>query len=175
MVAAIEPALMSAEAVRSRRLRPALVAAYDLFLRALSLSHVPGREGTGEAVRLLSLAATADPLYAPSHALLAQCHAVRPSQGWCDDIEGEQRAGARLAHAAVERDRDDPWVLSMAGYALGNCSREYETAAAWLDHSLALRPPSGFWRRPWPASAARRTPARRSGGSWNSGRGSGCG
>jgi adenylate cyclase len=143
VVAAIEPALMSAEAERSRRLRPASMAAYDLFLRALSLSHGAGREGTKGAMRLLSLATTtADPDYAPSYALLAQCHAVRLSQGWCDDVEGERREGARLAHAAVERGRDDPSVLSMAGYALGNCSREYETASAWLNRSLALNPNS---------------------------------
>lgn len=30
----------------------------------------------------------------------------------------------------------------MAGFALRNCSREYETAAAWLDRSLAMNPNS---------------------------------
>lgn len=94
VVAAIEPALMSAEAERSRRLRPASLAAYDLFLRALSLSHTSGREGTAEAVRLLQLATTtADPSYAPSYALLAQCYGVRLGQGWCDDRRRRAAAG----------------------------------------------------------------------------------
>ena len=142
VVGAIEPRLRVAEMERAKRKRPESLNAYDRFLRALSQFYLASRDGMAATLRLLDETIRLDPDYGPPYALAAQCHVYYITQGWTDDRARDQAEGERLAHAALERDRDDPTVLWMAGHALGFLTRDYETALALLDRSLALNPNS---------------------------------
>ena len=142
VVGAIEPRLRVAEMERAKRKRPESLNAYDRFLRALSQFYLASRDGMAATLRLLEETIRLDPDYGPPYALAAQCHVYYITQGWTDDRARDQAEGERLAHAALERDRDDPTVLWMAGHALGFLTRDYETALALLDRSLALNPNS---------------------------------
>ncbi len=142
VVGAIEPRLRVAEMERARRKRPESLTAYDRFLRALSQFYLASRDGMAATLRLLEETIRLDPDYGPPYALGAQCYVYYITQGWTDDRERDQAEGERWAHAALERDRDDPTVLWMAGHALGFLTRDYETALALLDRSLALNPNS---------------------------------
>jgi adenylate cyclase len=142
VVGAIEPRLRVAEMERARRKRPESLTAYDRFLRALSQFYLASRDGMAATLRLLEETIRLDPDYGPPYALGAQCYVYYITQGWTDDREWDRAEGERWAHAALERDRDDPTVLWMAGHALGFLTRDYETALALLDRSLALNPNS---------------------------------
>jgi adenylate cyclase len=142
VVGAIEPRLRVAEMERAKRKRPESLTAYDRFLRALSQFYLASRDGMAATLRLLEETIRLDPDYGPPYALGAQCHVYYITQGWTDDRQRDQAEGERLAHAALERDRDDPTVLWMAGHALGFLTHDYETALALLDRSLALNPNS---------------------------------
>jgi adenylate cyclase len=142
VVGAIEPRLRVAEMERARRKRPESLTAYDRFLRALSQFYLASRDGMAATLRLLEETIRLDPDYGPPYALAAQCHVYYITQGWTDDRAQDQAEGERLAHAALEHDRDDPTVLWMAGHALGFLTQDYETALALLDRSLALNPNS---------------------------------
>ena len=142
VVGAIEPRLRVAEMERAKRKRPESLNAYDRFLRALSQFYLASRDGMAATLRLLEETIRLDPDYGPPYALAAQCHVYYITQGWTDDRARDQAEGERLAHAALERDREDPTVLWMAGHALGFLTRDYETALALLDRSLALNPNS---------------------------------
>jgi adenylate cyclase len=142
VVGAIEPRLRVAEMERARRKRPDSLTAYDRFLRALSQFYLASRDGTAATLRLIEETIRLDPDYGLPYALAAQCHVYYITQGWTDDRERDRAEGERLAHAALERERDDPTVLWMAGHALGFLTHDYDTALALLDRSLALNPNS---------------------------------
>jgi adenylate cyclase len=143
VVAAIEPQLRFAEIERSKSKRPENLTAHDRFLRALSQFYLASREGMAATLRLLEETIKLDPDYGPPYALAAQCYVYYITQGWTDDPTRDRTEGARLARAAVERDRDEPTLLWMAGHALaflGN--HDHEAALALLDRSIALNPNS---------------------------------
>ena len=142
VVGAIEPRLRVAEMERAKRKRPESLNAYDRYLRALSQFYLASRDGMAATLRLLDETIRLDPDYGPPYALAAQCYVYYITQGWTDDRARDQAEGERLAHAALECDRDDPTVLWMAGHALGFLTHDYETALALLDRSLALNPNS---------------------------------
>lgn len=80
VVAAIEPNLRDAEIKRSQRKRPRNLTAFDYFLRGMGQFATETAQGVNETLRLLSLAMSSDPSYAPPYALAAMCRAI----GWCN-------------------------------------------------------------------------------------------
>ena len=142
VAAAIEPRLQRAEIERARRKHPDNLGAYDRYLRALANFYLAGRDDLARTLSYLKETIRLYPDYAPAYALAAGCCVHRVNEGWAEDDEHDRAEGARLARAAVERDRDDPTVLWMAGHALGYLAQEWETAVALLDRSLALNPNS---------------------------------
>ncbi len=128
VVGAIEPRLRVAEIERATRKRPDSLTAYDRFLRALSQFYLASRDGMAATLRLIEETIRLDPTMALPTPLGAQCHVYYMTQGWTDDLERDRAEGERLAHAALERDRDDPTVLWMAGHTLGFLTHDYETA-----------------------------------------------
>ena len=142
VVAAIEPRLRLAEMERAKRKRPDNLNAYDRYLRALAQFYLGTRDAMAATLRLLEETIRLDPDYAPPLALAAECYVYYMTQGWTDDRDRDCAEAERLARAALERDRDEPTVLWMAGHALGFLTQNYETALALLDRSLALNPNS---------------------------------
>jgi TolB-like protein len=101
VVAAIEPKLQLAEIERLKHKSASMVDAYDLLLRAMQCEFGFGMDSHGAALRYLDHALAIDPSYAPAMALAAHCYAVRRTQGWMKDQEGEAREGLRLASRAA--------------------------------------------------------------------------
>jgi adenylate cyclase len=142
VVTAIEPRLRFAEMERARRKRPENLNAYDRYLRALAQFYLGTRDAMAATLRLLDETIRLDPEYAPPYALAAECYVYYITQGWTDNRQQDRTEAERLARAALERDRDDPTVLWMAGHALAFLARDYEAALALLDRSLVLNPNS---------------------------------
>ncbi len=151
VAAAIEPRLQLAEIERARRKRPENLSAYDRYLRALSHFYLSGRDELATTLRYLEETIRLDPDYAPPYALAAACYVHWIVEVWTDDPERDRAEGVRLARAAVERDRDDPTVLWMAGHALGYLAHDWDASIALLDRSLALNPnsASGYCFSAW--------------------------
>jgi adenylate cyclase len=99
------------------------------------------------------MAMSSDPSYAPPYALAAECLIYRLAQAWSGDRARDAAEAARLAHAAIERERDDPTVLALAGHAIGFTTSDYRTSLALIERSLAINPNSaialqlGGWAR----------------------------
>jgi tetratricopeptide (TPR) repeat protein len=119
-----------------------MVDAYDLLLRALQCEFEFGMDSHGAALRYLDHALAIDPSYAPAMALAAHCYAVRRTQGWMKDQEGEAREGLRLASRAVELTKEDANVLWMAGYAALRLQMDLPRARELVQHSLDLINPN---------------------------------
>lgn len=73
VVSAIAPKITEAEMERTRRKPAGSLDGYDLYLRALALSHQFAPESLGEAVAVLRKAMEIDPSYAPAAALSLFC------------------------------------------------------------------------------------------------------
>jgi adenylate cyclase len=139
---AVEPNLRKAEVERARRKRPDNLDAYDLFLRALPFAATAMPEDADKALHLLEEAIRLEPDYAAVHGFIAWCHEQRYLRG---GLHTETREAARRhAHAAIETGGDDAMALAMGGFVVGVLERDYQTALAALDCSLALSPSSAL-------------------------------
>ncbi len=142
VVGAIEPRLRDAELARTKRQRPGNPTAYDYFLRGLAKFYLETREGTQETLRFLAQAMASDPSFASPYALAAECLVYRLDHTWSEDRKEDGREAERLARTALALDRDDPTVLTFAGHVLAYAARDYPTAVALIERSMALNPNS---------------------------------
>ncbi len=142
VAAAVEPQLRRAEIERAQRKRPDDLTTYDQYLRALAYFWDGGREEVEQALALAYRLMAAEPGYALPYALAAQLLRYRIVQGWASDVAADRVQGARLAHAALERDREDPDVLWMAGHAIAGFTDDRATGLACLDKAIRLNPNS---------------------------------
>ncbi len=160
VVNAMEPHLRDAEIKRRHRKRPTNLSAYDYYLRGMAQFAAETAEGTAEALRLLSQANANDPNFAPPYAVASWCVVYRIFQNWTDDPARDVREAARLAGAAIERDRDDPAVLALAAHALSFATLDHRTALALIERSLTINPNSAVglhaagWVRTYVGDAA---------------------
>ncbi|MGH9560646.1 MAG: tetratricopeptide repeat protein, partial [Terracidiphilus sp.] len=139
--AKIAPALQSVEIERSLRKPPANLNAYDLYLRALPRFRTTF-EDNREAIRLLTKAIEADPLYGSAHGLAARCYQFQRLFGWVIASDPRLQEGVRLARLAAEIGRSDSEALWMAGIALAQLAGEMEHGLALIERSLSLNPNS---------------------------------
>ena len=140
VVGAIEPKLRLAEIERASRKPAEGLDVYDLYLRALALSHKLTPETNREAIRLLHQALEIDPSYAPAAGLAAYCYHDQKSQGWVAPTGPEVAEGVRLARRAIEAGMTDPDTLWMAGFAMAYLAAEHATAIAAISRALVLNP-----------------------------------
>ena len=160
VVNAIEPHIRDAEIKRTQRKRPANLTAYDYYLRGMSQFALETAEGATETLRLLSLAIRSDASFAPPYALAAWCRIYRIFQLWSTDPRRDVDEAAPLARAAIERDRDDPTVLALAGHVISFATLDHGTALALIERALAINPNSvvalqaGGWVRTCVGDAA---------------------
>ncbi|UCH40255.1 MAG: hypothetical protein JSU67_00685 [Gammaproteobacteria bacterium] len=139
---AIEPKLRSSEMELSRKKPTSNLNAYDLFLRALSITHSMTRDGNNEALRLTARAIKLDDRYASAMALAAWCYTLRVAQGWVESKEDEEQEALRLSRLAIEIENSIPETLWLAGYVLGFFGESPEEGLDHIDHALEINPNS---------------------------------
>jgi adenylate cyclase len=140
VVGAIEPKLRLAEIERASRKPPENLGVYDLYLRALALSHQFTPESLGEAVGMLRRALEIDPSYAPAAALSVYCFSWQISQLGIEFPEPQTGEVVRLAKRTIATAPDDTEVLWMLGWCLAYLAGENAAGATLIDRSLRLNP-----------------------------------
>src|ERR1019366_2108208 len=109
VISAIAPRITQAEIDRARRKPAGSLDAYDLYLRALALSHQFTPESLREAVSELRKAMEIDSSYAPAAALSLFCFSW-----WHSEARGERpqtHEAVHLAKRMMAQATDDPDVL----------------------------------------------------------------
>jgi adenylate cyclase len=151
VVGAIEPSLRKAEIERARRKRPDSLAAYDLFLRALTPLNKLRPEANAEALQLLEQAVAIDPGYAPALAYSAFGHEQRLLHGWSTAPETDAAAAVGLARRALAIDSGEAAAIAMAGFVLTLVGHDYDGGRQATERALALNPnsPTVCWMAGW--------------------------
>jgi adenylate cyclase len=138
VVGAIAPKITQAEIDRARRKPAGNLDCYDLYLRALALSHQFTPESLSEAVTLLNKAMAIDPSYAPAAALSLFCFSW-----WHSEVRGERPPtddAVALARRMMATPTDDPDVLWMVGWCLAYLTGETVAGTRLVERALALNP-----------------------------------
>jgi TolB-like protein/class 3 adenylate cyclase/Flp pilus assembly protein TadD len=138
VVAAIEPRLLEAEALRSQGRSPDDLGAWDMVMRANSLFWRLNREEIEAAVDLLRRAVDRYPEYAPAHSLLAFMLLVSGYVG-SRLTEQQLQQAAALGARAAELDDGDPAAHLALGFA-AFMQRRTGAAAAEFNRALSLNP-----------------------------------
>ena len=146
----IEPTLQAAEIRRSVERPTNDLTAYDLYLRALSLTFSWERNGITQARDSLDQAIERDPHYGRALVLAARCHHDLHVNGWTDDPDGSRRMGVDLARRAIGVAADDPEVLATAAYVLAYFREDIHAAVALVDRALEI---NQSFARGWQTSA----------------------
>ena len=140
VVGAIEPRLRHSEIERAARKPISSLDVYDLYLRALSQFHQLTAEGHREAIQLLRRALALDPESALAASLAGWIRTLQAVQGWVAHTNQEVVEDVRLARLAIERGKDNPDVLWMAGYTVLHLAGEHSIGSAAIDRALVLNP-----------------------------------
>ena len=148
----IEPALQAAETVRSASRPTADLTAYDLYLRAYTISMSSARQ-IPEALRLSEQAIARDPRYGPALAWAAHCSYRLLLDGRSEDREAERLKSAEFARRALEVAGDDPAVLVNAADVLAYFGEDIGAILALVERALALNP---NFARGWHVSSSLR-------------------
>jgi adenylate cyclase len=139
VVAAVEPHLYAEEGFRARGKQPESIDAWELVVRALSLTSKIDRPQNEEARNLLRRAIDIDAGYARAHALLSWALWWAAYCYWLPDRPaGYAQAGAH-AQQAVSLDANDPWARMTCGLSLSQAA-QHARALAELRASLQLNP-----------------------------------
>jgi TolB-like protein len=155
VIGAISPQLERAEIERAKRKPTESLQAYDYYLRALASLYRFTREENIEALKLTKIANGLDPEFAVSRALGAACYIQRKAFGWSTDAAQERVEAQRLARRAIELDKNDPTVLTMAGDTLAFVVGEVEEGVALISRAINLDPnlasarKAGGWAHLW--------------------------
>jgi adenylate cyclase len=110
----IEPALQTAETVRSANRPTSDLTAYDFYLRALAAFYPITKEGIVEALRLLEQAIAIDRHYGPALVWAANCHFRLVLDGWAEEPETSRRKAGDPARQALQAGGNDPGILASA-------------------------------------------------------------
>jgi adenylate cyclase len=138
VVAAIEPKLLEAEAIRSQNRSSKDVGAWDLVMHANSLLWRQTKAGTDAAITMLTSATERYPDYAPGYSMLAFALLFRAIPGGVSGSRDVKDAAA-LATRAIELDDNDPWAHLSLGYA-EFLMRRTEQAIEECKRALAINP-----------------------------------
>ena len=139
VVSAIEPKIFQAELDFAAR-RPNDLSAYDLALRAFPHFYSWTRDGSAEALRLLSRALEINPRYGLAAALAGSCHLLNVSQAWAADPNSETAEGMRLLRLALSIDGNNPDALSVLGRVTASLFGDFDTGREMVDRAVAFNP-----------------------------------
>ncbi len=151
VVGAIEPSLRMAEIERARRKRPDSLAAYDLYLRALTPLNEFRADANAEALELLQRAIEIDPGYAPALAYAAWCYEQRLLHDWPTKRESDAETATELARAALAIKSGDAAAISMAAFVLTIVGHDYDGGRRAAERAIDLNPNSAniCWKVGW--------------------------
>ena len=139
VAAAIEPSLQLAEIRKINPRATTNLTAYDLYLRAYSAIFVLTESANDECLELLDRALAADPGLTWAYGLMVWCRATRIAQRWGDLRETLER-GEATARLALEKAKDDPYVLSGAAVIFTYRDGDLAEAQALVERALVLNP-----------------------------------
>jgi TolB-like protein/class 3 adenylate cyclase/tetratricopeptide (TPR) repeat protein len=138
VVAAIEPKLLEAEAVRSQTRLPEDLGAWDLVMQATSVFWRMTMADVDSAIAMLRIATERHPDYAPAQSMLAFALLFRAILSGAFRSQDVKDA-LLLASRAAQIDDSDPWAhLVLGWHAL--LMRQTETAVAEYQRALAINP-----------------------------------
>ena len=116
VVAAIEPKLLEAEAIRTQNRSAEDLGAWDLVMQANSRLWKQTKADGEAAIAMLVKATERYPDYAPAHSMLAFALLFRAIPGGVSGSD-DVKTAATLAGRAAELDDNDPWAHLALGYA----------------------------------------------------------
>jgi adenylate cyclase len=140
LVKMIAPHLRERELRRALRKHPQSMTGYDLLLQALDLLYKMDADSFARARGLLQQAMVLDPSYAPPFTYAALWHVFRVGEFGSPDPEGDAKAAADRALAAIERDGNDALALAIYGHVQGYLLRDTVTAQRFLDRAIEAGP-----------------------------------
>ena len=151
VVGAIKPSLRKAEIERARRKRPDSLAAYDLYLRALTPLNEFRADANAEALEFLQRAIEIDPGYAPALAYAAWCYEQRLLHDWPTKRESDAETATELARAALAIRSGDAAAISMAAFVLTIVGHDYDGGRRAAERAIDLNPNSAniCWKVGW--------------------------
>ena len=136
----IEPALQTAEIVRSTHRPTRDLTAYDLYLRALAAFYPITKEGIFEALGLLDQAIAIDRHYGPALGWAANCHLTLVRDGWAQEPETSRRKAGELARQALQAGENDPRILAEAAHVLVQLGEDIGAMIGLVNRTLAVNP-----------------------------------
>lgn len=140
----VEPSVHAGELARSRRERPASVAAYDIYLRALADLTDESEPANRRAFALLQQALATEPDNAAILAQAAWALEHRHTMGWPALGEDDTGLCLRLARRALQHARGDAVVMAQCGMALLQAGRDYQSGMAVIRAAAAANPNALF-------------------------------
>ena len=139
VVAAIEPKLLEAEALRSQTRSPEDLDAWEMVIHANSLFwRLTDAEGTA-AIDILNRAVERYPGYAPAHSMLAFMLVLSHHMIVTSSTGPQLVRAAELGARAAELDDSDPWAHLALGYVAFMERRATESVAEY-QRALQLNP-----------------------------------
>jgi adenylate cyclase len=145
VVSAVEPNLRSAEIARKKTVPSENLAAYDLYLRALSELDPITKDGLERAEELLRRAIQLDPHYSDAWAALADALGRQIVGDW--KTVGELASEAKQAALrAVKLDPENGEALGVAAWALATFGGPLDQAADFARRAVMVHPNSAVVR-----------------------------
>jgi TolB-like protein/Tfp pilus assembly protein PilF len=136
----IVPQVHERELRRAMRKPPENRTAYDLLLEALRCLYRLDLEAHTRARDLLEKAICLDPDYALPYTYMAYWHIFRVGEGWSSDPSADAYEAARVAAAAIERDRNDALALAIFGHVQSFLMKDYASAIDHFDRAIEAGP-----------------------------------
>ena len=138
VVAAIEPKLLEAEAVRSRARSPEDLGAWDLVMQANSVFWRITKTDIDAAIVILRKATELYPGYAPAYSMLAFALLFRAIPVGVSRSQ-DQKDAAQLASRAAALDESDPWAHLALGWT-AVAKRRTQDAVVEFQRALDINP-----------------------------------
>jgi TolB-like protein len=136
----VGPLIQRAEIDRSRGERPGSIAAYDIYLRALSKILTESASDNAEAFALLAEGLTLEPDNALLNAHAAWALEHRITMGWPPLGAEDRERCFMLARKGLENSAGDPAVSAHCAMALLQVAREYDWGMAILKEAVEANP-----------------------------------
>jgi adenylate cyclase len=140
VVAAIEPKLLEAEAMRSQGRSPDDFGAWDMVIHANSLFWRLNKPDGEAAIAMLRRAVTQYPDYGPAHSMLAFMLLISGRLAWTlAELEEHVPEAQKLATKAMSLDNSDPWAHLALGF-VAYTKRSTDEAVEEFTRALDLNP-----------------------------------
>jgi tetratricopeptide (TPR) repeat protein len=136
----VEPQIQLAEIEHSRRERPESIAAYDLYLRALSKGTDSGPEANGAAYALFTEALDLEPDDAIILATAARTLHHRNLMGWTPIGADDKQKCGELARLALQHAAGDATVMAYCGDVLVHFIKDYDWGMTVIQSAAEANP-----------------------------------